>query len=117
MGRHNALAVYEQWRHLPERPRAALVYMALIALDYDSTRDDTDARVYFGGHAPIANALGLNDDLTPPTPGHLRMVRRYIDQLRAAGAVVRVQRAKNHRPAVYRLELGRPAVDNRRPPP
>ncbi|WP_156252576.1 hypothetical protein [Pseudactinotalea terrae] len=113
MGRNNALAVYDLWRHLPERPRAVLVYMALISLDYDSDRDDTDARVYFGGHVQIANALGLNSDLEMPTPGHLRMVRRYIDQLRAAGAVVRVQRAKNHRHAIYRLRLE--PVD--KPPP
>lgn len=109
MGAYNALRVYHAWSGtLTAKPMQLLVYMSLVARDYD-------ADPWFGlGHEDLATvALGLK---LPDDPDNrraydavLRKVRRHITPLLDKGAIETRDRAtfgpRGTTHVVYRLFL------------
>lgn len=117
MGATLALAMYE-WAPIvrSHRAMAVLAYMALRCLDNaDGARP---AATYWGGHRPLAQALGYLDVCAlevEPSPSQLTEVGNVIRTLRDVGAIEVIGRAAHGRAATYHLH--RRPVDKRPPPP
>ena len=114
MGANNVMRVYLGWAaSLNDRPFRLLSYMALVSVDGDS-------EPWFGqGHDVLAStALGLKcpSDNDKERAAALRIVRRHISPLFAAGAIETRRRATSGNlgvtHVVYRLYLDGPGKDS-----
>lgn len=103
MGARNVIAVYRQFPHLPYSHRVALVWIAVQSLDTDNRRQR--ARVYYGGHAALAWAMGTTPQDQDPTPTQLREVRRVMRALVDAGALKVESHAYGQANARYLLNI------------
>lgn len=106
MGYRNVRAAISGWSHLEHRAARCLLIMASVARDAPGPRGEA-ARVYYGGHEFLAWALGLTDWDQEPSQSDLRMVRKAVADLVAAGAVKPVNRPQPGVVAAYQLALGR----------
>lgn len=111
MGGSNVARVYRGWgTRLKDRPFRLLGYMALVSMD-------NDKEPWFGlGHDSLAEfALGLHLPIDDDPVGRdrvLRIVRRHVTVLHAAGAIETTRRARTGtlgtKHVVYRLYLDGP---------
>lgn len=95
-----------QWPGLPDHARLALVAMAAQARDNATGR--TPAATYYGGHDELARVLYGIEDVTDL---HRRRIRRSMQALTDAGAIILVAPACRGRTAIYRIEQGSPNQD------
>lgn len=96
MGAKNALRVFEDWTHLKHRPARLLAFLAVRTLDADAPP------VYFGGWRPAAAALGLDTSRERVAQEQLR---RVVNELEDAGAVLRGRTARPGLNGEYALAL------------
>jgi hypothetical protein len=92
------IALGPEWAFLSRPARLLLAYMAVIALD--PVENIERPRLYYAGHDSLAEAL-----FGAHTPGRLRVVRRYIDELERQGAVKQIKAPSPASNAHYLLTL------------
>jgi hypothetical protein len=97
MGASNVAKVFAYWRHLDHREVRGLVYMANTSLDQN------EPPVYFGGWEALATALGGDPTRNPSNAKRTAM--RVLAELRASGAIVSSGEARFNVRAEYAITL------------
>lgn len=101
-------ALNPAWAGLSDGARVVLIQMAYTAKD--TSTSGCAAATYWAGHAPfIISVLGLDPDLMSPTEldNADRRIKRYVRELKDAGAVTLVSAASRGRHAVYSVHPDR----------
>ena len=101
-------ALNPAWAGLSDGARVVLIQMSYTAKD--TATNGYAAATYWAGHAPfIVSVLGLDPDLLSPTEldNADRRIKRYVRELKDAGAVTLVTAASRGRHAVYSVHPDR----------
>ncbi|WP_062518583.1 hypothetical protein [Demequina gelatinilytica] len=103
----------QMWGWVPivkSHPRM-IVLLKMAEHVHDTGNARTPARVYRGGHLPLAEALDYSDIGTgrEPTKGQMDTLSQYVRDLVKIGALEDVGRAHHGFTAAYRVNL--PPVD------